>query len=34
MKKNRKLLYMTIRRVGDIMGILLVVAAILFAVRF
>ncbi len=33
-KKNRMLLYKVIRRVADLIGILLLVAAILFAAGF
>jgi hypothetical protein len=33
MKKNKFILYMIIRRVGDLVGFLLLVAAILFAIR-
>jgi hypothetical protein len=33
MKKNFLILYLVIRRVGDLVGLLLLLAAILFAVR-
>jgi hypothetical protein len=33
MKKNKYLLYIIIRRVADLTGILLLIAAILFALR-
>ncbi|GEM_PF-2956534 len=32
-KKHKKLFYITIRRMGDLVGLLLLLAAILFALR-